>query len=211
MSDEFVNQLTLNFLISKNQLHKLNKKMQEDTEKTRMIEMKKWEDRVKMLFQSLLDNDPPSDILLDVKNAFDTFVDKSIYYLKNHDRTIELENERTEDIKDDIDYEKEERDIEKGNYIEKHNDYEKDEDENEYNDNDIDDYDDGNKDGDDEDNHEEQEQKQPITVDTNIYTSFSGKRINTKGVDNIEKVQLNWFEEVRKGNQKNKIMPRKKA
>jgi len=203
MSDEFVNQLTLNFLISKNQLHKLNKKMQEDTEKTRMIEMKKWEDRVKMLFQSLLDNDPPSDILLDVKNAFDTFVDKSIYYLKNHDRTIELENERTEDIKDDIDYEKEERDIEKGNYIEKHNDEDGVEDENEYND--IDDYDD------DEDNHEEQEQKQPITVDTNIYTSFSGKRINTKGVDNIEKVQLNWFEEVRKGNQKNKIMPRKKA
>jgi hypothetical protein len=183
--------------------------MQEDTEKTRMIEMKKWEDRVKMLFQSLLDNDPPSDILLDVKNAFDTFVDKSIYYLKNHDRTIELENERTEDIKDDIDYEKEERDIEKGNYIEKHNDYEKDEDEDEDDDeneyNDIDDYDD------DEDNHEEQKQKQPITVDTNIYTSFSGKRINTKGVDNIEKVQLNWFEEVRKGNQKNKIMPRKKA
>jgi hypothetical protein len=208
MSDEFVNQLTLNFLISKNQLHKLNKKMQEDTEKTRMIEMKKWEDRVKMLFQSLLDNDPPSDILLDVKNAFDTFVDKSIYYLKNHDRTIELENERTEDIKDDIDYEKEERDIEKGNYVEKDvSDYEKDKDD--YNDkcnDDSDDYDDG-------DNHEEQEQEQkhPITVDTNIYTSFSGKRINTKGVDNIEKVQLNWFEEVRKGNQKNKIMPRKKA
>jgi hypothetical protein len=159
MDDDFLNQLTLNCLISKNQLHKLNKKLQEDTEKTRMNEIKQWEDRIKKLFGDLLVNDYPSDILLDVKNSFDAFVDKSIYYFKNHDKMVELEKERNEDIKDDIDYEIDERNMEKGNYVENDD-----------------------------------------CIDLEDEEHFAGV---------VENINTNWFENVRKKSQKNKIIPRK--
>ena len=113
MSDDLVNQLTLNFLISKHQLQKLNKKVKETSDQIKTRDIKEYNERIKILFDSLLVNNPPDDLLCDVKNSFDTFIDKSIYYFKAHDNTIALENERNNDvIHDDIDYEKEEREIE---------------------------------------------------------------------------------------------------
>ena len=50
MSDDLVNQLTLNFLISKNQLQKLNKKLKDTTEIKRKSDKEIYEDRIKKLF-----------------------------------------------------------------------------------------------------------------------------------------------------------------
>ena len=112
MSDDFINQLTLNFLISKNQLNKLNKKVKENAENTRKTDKEIYGPRIKKLFDDLLVNEPPEILLQEVKTGFDYFIDKSIYYFKALDNNELLEKERTDDypsnhiIHDDIDYEK---------------------------------------------------------------------------------------------------------
>lgn len=126
MADDFVNKLTLNCLISKNQLFKLNKRLKENSDNKKLKEMQEYGDRIEELFKSMLENNPPENILLDVKYTFDAFIEKSIYYLKAQDNALMLENRRSDiiqsDIQDDIDYEKEERDIERGNYTEEDGD-----------------------------------------------------------------------------------------
>ena len=109
-SNNLVNQLTLNFLISKGQLQKLNKKVIE-VDKTDI-----YRQRIKELFNNLMNNEAPSDLLSDVRVAFGSFLNKSIYYFETHDRNKQLEKERIKDtdgdIKDDIDYDKDELDDE---------------------------------------------------------------------------------------------------
>ena len=111
----YVNQLTLNFLISKTQLHKLNKLKQKDL----VAEPTYDKDRIYQLFNQLLNNNKPDDLLEDVKVCFDAFVEKSIYYLEIHDKNENIQNERTGQlvekdldnaIKDDINYEDEDED-----------------------------------------------------------------------------------------------------
>ena len=102
MSNDLVNQLTLNFLISKTQLNKLNKLKQKD------ISQKYDKERVLKLFNKLLKGDKPDDLLEDVKTSFDAFIEKSIYYLEIHDKNETIQNERNSekeyDIKEDINY-----------------------------------------------------------------------------------------------------------
>ena len=78
MSDDLVNQLTLNFLISKTQLQKLNKKVKENSDQIKVKEIQIYRKRIITLFNNLLDYQPPDDLLFEVKLAFDTFIDKSI-------------------------------------------------------------------------------------------------------------------------------------
>jgi hypothetical protein len=177
-----------------------------------------------MLFNDLLVNAPPDDLLIDVKNAFDIFVDKSIYYFKAHDNTIALENQPNSNdiIHDDIDYEKEEREIEKGNYKEQSNN-ESDEDSNDESYEDEQNYSEIANDGSYEDNNESEEDKPtPTPTETNIKTSKSlnhepivvSKKYNRKttsnGIDDIQKLPLDWFENVRQNYKINQILPRKK-
>ena len=106
----YVNQLTLNFLISKNQLQKLNKLKQ----KEEVLEPEYDKKRIYELFKQLINNDKPDDLLEDVKTCFDAFIEKSIYYLEMHDKNEIIQNERTtnisdeDDIKNDIDFDDEE-------------------------------------------------------------------------------------------------------
>jgi len=104
MSDDLVNQLTLNFLISKSQLHKLNKKKTENVNKNKDI--KKYSKRINDLFNDLLVCKVPDDLLYDVRATFDDFIDKSIHYFRLHDHNLLLNTERMDNdcIKDDIDY-----------------------------------------------------------------------------------------------------------
>ena len=132
----------------------------------------------------MLDNNPPDDLLYYVKTTFDSFIDKSIYYFKAHDNNENLEKERSQIIHDDIDYEKEEREIEKGNYEEQHN-----EDDNE-DDNDI-------------------SSKTIITHEQVLVKSKYNKHSNSIGTDDIQKLPLDWFQNVRQHYKKNKIIPRK--
>ena len=111
MSDDIVNQLTLNFLINKSKLHKLNKKIKDDQAENRRTDKEIYGKRLHQLFEQLLDNNIPSDLLCDVKSGFDYFVDKSIYYFKTQDQNNKLVFER-EEIREDIDYDKEEEEEE---------------------------------------------------------------------------------------------------
>lgn len=178
MSEELVNQLTLNFLISKSQLNKLNKKIKETSDERKIEELNKYRDKIQALFNQLLVLEHPNDLLFDVKNAFDLFVEKSIYYFKSKENEDD-EKEEKQDIKEDIDFEKEINDIDNGNYEEQKDDLEEEQ----------------------EDDLEEEQ----VTI-----VREKKKRIYSNSVDDIQKLPLNWFENVRRDYQKNKIIPRKK-
>jgi hypothetical protein len=94
----YVNELTLNFLISKNQLHKLNKLKQKDV----VSEPTYDKDRIHDLFKQLLNNNKPDDLLEDVKVCFDAFIEKSIYYLEIHDKNENIQNERIDESNEDV-------------------------------------------------------------------------------------------------------------
>jgi len=110
MSNELVDQLTLNFLISKTQLQKLNKKLKETTDNNRKTDKEMYGERIKELFSDLLVDNKPEDLLQDVETGFQFFLDKCIYYFKVRDTNKSLEQEQDvvdDSIKDDIDYDKE--------------------------------------------------------------------------------------------------------
>ncbi len=139
MSNELVDQLTLNLLISKTQLQKLNKKIKETTDNNRKTDKEIYGERIKELFSDLLVDNKPEDLLQDVETGFQFFLDKCIYYFKVRDTNKSLEEEQDvvdDSIKDDIDYDKED-DI----------DYDKEDIDNDkdYIDNDTDDIEDTNK------------------------------------------------------------------
>jgi hypothetical protein len=183
MSDEeqdntYLNQLTLNFLISKNQLQKLNKLKQ----KEQILEPEYDKERIHKLFNQLLNNNKPVDLLEDVKTCFDAFIEKSIYYLETHDKNEIIQNELTtsisdeddikNDIKDDIDFEEEE-DIK-----------------------------------DDIDFEEEEEIIKKEVVKS--YTKYSNKNKASNGVEDIHKLPVDWFNSARQNYKINQIIPRKK-
>jgi arsenate reductase-like glutaredoxin family protein len=206
MSDDLVNQLTLNFLISKNQLQKLNKKVKETSDQRRLREMQEYNERIKKLFCDLLVCQVPDDLLFEVKNTFDNFIEKSIYYFRAHDNNNKLEIERItnpkDDIQEDIDYEKEEREIKNGNYEEDENE----EDENEEDENEEDE----NEEDENEDEHNSLQSNNSILHHPVIVKSKYKKTTTSVGVDDIQKLPVDWFQNVRQNYKKNQIIPRKK-
>jgi hypothetical protein len=183
MSDDFVNQLTLNCLISKNQLQKLNKKIKDNTETKKKNDREIYGHRIQKLFNDLLVNESPEDLLREVNMSFEYFIDKAIYYLKAKDNNELFEKERTEPdiiIHDDIDFEKEEQDIARGDYVENNNE-------------------------DDEDDNEDDEHIELITTP---YIKQTNKlKLNPVGVDDIQILPLDWFQHVRQNYKKNTIIP----
>ena len=208
MSEDLVNQLTLSFLISKKQLQKLNKKLKETTETSRMSDKEIYNERIKNLFNDLLVDNPPTNLLQEVQTGFDFFLDKCIYYFKASDNNELLEKERTnindeqshDIIHDDIDYEKEERDIENGNYKE-HSDEDEEEEEQEEEEEDEEE---------DEQEEEENVKEEHIHQPTVIVKTKYKKPTNSVGVDDIQKLPLDWFQNVRQSYKTNKIIPRKR-
>jgi len=219
MSDDLVNQLTLNFLISKNQLQKLNKRMKDDTDKTQKSEKTIYEHRIKQIFNDLFINNPPNDLLYDVKNSFDLFIEKTIYYLKAHDKNNILENERKDIIHNDIDFEKEEKNIENGNYreIDNNNDSSNDESNDESN----------NESNDESNNKSDNESAEPIVpnkklnnnnkennyennIVENVRIKYKKNAFKSTGVQDIQHLPLDWFQSVRQNYKLNKVITRKK-
>jgi hypothetical protein len=112
MADDFIHKLTLNCLISKNQLFKLNKTLKNTANEKKRKEMESYRPRVEELFTQMISGNAPENIMLEVRDSFDAFVAKSVYYLKALDcseKTPEIE------IQDDIDYDQEEQQISNGN------------------------------------------------------------------------------------------------
>lgn len=164
--NDYVNQLTLSFLISKNQLQKLNKLKQKQHEEPIYDK-----ERVNELFTQLLNNERPDDLLEDVKTCFDAFIEKSMYYLEIHDKNLVIQNSRC--IKDEDD----------------EDELDKDDDELEEDDEDVED-------------DELEVVEEPIAC--------AKKHNKSKGVDDIQKLPLNWFNSTRQNYKINQILPRKK-
>ena len=211
-----MNQLTINFLISNQQLQKLNKKVKETSCERKIRETQEYLDRIKELFNNLLVCQPPDDLLFEVKTSFDIFIEKSIYYFKAHDNHKALEIERTtisnQDIYDDIDFEKEEREIEKGNYTENNNEEDQEEEEQQEEEQEEEEQEE-EEDGYNEDNEQEtdEEQEDQLTNHTPIIVTHKYKKqVNSVVVDDIQKLPLDWFQSVRQNYKKNQIIPRKK-
>lgn len=94
MSEDFVNNITLNYLISKTQLQKLNKKMKQTKEEAMKTDREIYKEQIVSLFMELLENDRDSvSVLEEVKNGFDYFVEKTIYHIKMQEIAEEREKE----------------------------------------------------------------------------------------------------------------------
>ncbi len=94
MSEDFINQLTLNYLVGGKTLNKINK-IKETQQST--SEINDFKSRIQELFVSLLQNQEPEDLLKETKDAFNYFIDKSIYYFKIHDKHLILKEEEQEE------------------------------------------------------------------------------------------------------------------
>jgi len=108
MNDDFINHVTLNCLISKQQLLKLNKKMKQKEEDIMKTDKEIYKERIMDLFVSLLNDETPENILTDVTNSFDYFLQKSIYYLKLVDENGLFQETNNEDQDADEDQEEDE-------------------------------------------------------------------------------------------------------
>jgi hypothetical protein len=234
MSEDFVNQLTLNFLISKHQLQKLNKKVKENADTSRKTDKELYGQRITKLFNDLLVNEPPDTLLQDVQIGFDLFMDKCIYYLKAVDNNDLFEKARTDDypsdniIHDDIDYEKEGNLIERGNYKEE---------DLKWGVRGFPVKEDGSEEEEDSEEEGSEEEEDGGVLNPVVKEELNGgirglgaqnpveyggirglpvvkhklyKKNTSVGVDDIQKLPLDWFQNVKENYKKNQIIPRKK-
>jgi hypothetical protein len=105
MSEDFINQLTLNCLINKSQLEKLNKKICNDKDEIFKKNIKLYKNQILILFEQLLENNSPSDLLSDVHKSFELFVTKMIYYfetrVEDDDAISDANDDAISDANDD--------------------------------------------------------------------------------------------------------------
>ena len=211
MSDDLVNQITLNFLISKHQLQKLNKKIKQKEEDKMKTDMEIYKEQFVELFNKMVNDDFPDDLLEDVKHSYTYFVEKSIYYLKMRDTTNNTSNTNTNEDKDEVSANEE---------LSANEDEEEESSANE----DEEEESSANEDEEEElsANDEEEEEEQPVISainnkykikpqpqSTTIYKKVK-KNTQSKGVDNIEQLPLDWFTKVRQTQKQHTIIPRKK-
>jgi len=197
MSDDYVNQLTLNFLISKTQLAKLNKKIEEDTKNSLQTDKQIFREDIVDLFHKLLNNNIPSDLLHDVKDSFDHFIDKSIYYIKVHNDNNQKNTQDAEVASLDEDAEFDELDDDVASLDE---DAEFDELE-----------EDADEDADEVAELEDIAELDDVSREIiSVRKKTRKQNMKTNGVEDIQKLPLDWFQSVRQGYKMTQILPRKK-
>ena len=197
MSDDLVNQITLNFLISKQQLQKLNKKIKQKEEDKMKTDMEIYKDKIVELFLKLMDEQVPSDLLEDVKHSYTYFVEKSIYYLKMK------ESSNTEFIEADKEEEATVLSAAESSSANEQDEAEEEEDDEE------------------EESVASLEEEYTELNNTSkgpiLITQFEAKKetrykkfnnTKSKGVDDIQQLPLDWFSKVRQTYKQNQIIPR---
>jgi hypothetical protein len=230
MSDDLVNQITLNFLISKQQMQKLNKKIKQKEEDKMKTDMEIYREQIVELFTKFINDEFPDDLLEDVKHSYTYFIEKSIYYLKMHVEGNErLTVHTVASLEDDLD-----------DHISDNNEESLEEDE-DISDNDEDLDDDLEDHLEDKEDLEEdldddlEEVANEVAVAVNLVAEIKKanevveetvavkeevvyprvykklhKSTNSKGVDDIQKLPLDWFNTVRQNYKQNQIIPRQK-
>ena len=257
MSDDLVNQITLNFLISKQQMQKLNKKIKQKEEDKMKTDMEIYREQIVELFTKFINDEFPDDLLEDVKHSYTYFIEKSIYYLKMHsDLTIEANVETNEsltvdtNLEDDLEEEDLNDDISDNNEESLEDDEDiSDNDEEGLEDDTVASLDDDISETvaslDDEledettnkvaslDDELEDESTNDVVEAVNLENEVANKvaneavaikeelvyprvykklhkSTNSKGVDDIQKLPLDWFNTVRQNYKQNQIIPRQK-
>jgi hypothetical protein len=91
MSQSFVDQITLDFLLNKETMGKhVMKQREKEIDKQEFQFYKK---RISNLFKDLISNEYPEDISPDVKYAYNTFIKSTIHYFKTLDNNDLLQEE----------------------------------------------------------------------------------------------------------------------
>jgi hypothetical protein len=191
MSNDFIDQLTLNILINKNQLNKLNKIQ----ETNKVCEKDEYKERIITLFNELMNDNKYTDLSQDVLTGFNYFIEKSIYYFKIHDKHKENSEENGSMI-----YNSEEDDKnstfseDKSTFSEENSDV-------------------GNETEDEESHNIINKQFELITSledmnQKNVSEKVKKNSFVSCGVDDISKLNYNWFETAKQRSKQNKIIPR---
>jgi hypothetical protein len=214
MSDDLVNQITLNFLISKQQLQKLNKKIKQKEEDKMKTDMEIYKEQFIELFNKMLNDDFPDDLLEDVKHSYTYFVEKSIYYLKMRATTNNTTNTNTN------------TNTNENEEINSNERSEEERSEEELSEEELSEEERSEEELSEEElisaNDEEGEElisasnnkskiKPQLELQSNASTIYKKVKKNTqsKGVDNIEQLPLDWFTKVRQTQKQHNIIPRK--
>ena len=200
MSDDFVNQITLNYLISSQQLNKLNKKIKQKEEDKLKSDKEIYKDQINELFTKCLNDDFPDNILQEVKHSFGYFVEKSIYYLKIKADNLANDKECSAECSANDELEDDEGEAE-GEAIEDAEGYGEDEREED---------EEGYKDVEEESSEEEEAREQIEEKKPQKVFKKAGKPIHSEGVDNIQHLPLDWFTKVRCNYKQNQIISGKK-
>jgi hypothetical protein len=188
MSDDLVNQITLNFLISKSQLHKLNNKIKQKEQDTMRSDKEIYKEQISELFTKCLNDDFPNDLLQDVRNSFTYFIEKSVYYLKlkanrSNEETVASLEEEEETVASLEEEEDADASFEEDEDISAADDEESLEEEL-------------------SDNEDDKNLKEDVKPQR-VYKKTS-KPSHSEGVDNINKLPLDWFTKVKYQNQRQK-------
>jgi hypothetical protein len=195
MSEDIVNQITLSYLISKSQLEKLNKKHKPESDYSSKHFKETYKGKIIDLFNNLIDN--KSDIYTEeIKNSFNIFIEKSIYYLKminndnsndNSNECLESNEEQGEEIEEQGDSNSEELEEQEDSNSEELEE-QVDSNSEELEEQELEEQEDSNE-------EEEQEETKKINISQN----------------SMEKIPFDWFKNVKQRHQLNQIMPRNKS
>jgi hypothetical protein len=200
MSEDFINQLTLSYLINSSHLNKLNKRMNSSDNTEKIDDKKAYKPRIDELFERLFKGDKPDDLSKDVETGFNFFVEKSIYYFKVHDKHLDLEREREQE-EDTVQEDAEEEEDAEDYYEDDKKDYFSEED------SDV-----GNP-------EEDEESRNAINSQFDLMNSVDmpEKNVNrrlkkntfaSEGVEDINNLNFNWFESAKRNIKKHSILPR---
>ena len=192
MSDDLVNQITLNYLISKSQLQKLNNKIKQKEQDNMKSDKEIYKDQIGELFTKCLNDEFPDDLLQDVRNSFTYFIEKSVYYLKikaNNFDTIASASEAEEDAVEDLEAEDDVASLEDEDLEEE----------------DL------------EDDVASLEDDMVASLEEDVVTPVKPERVfkknnkvvHSEGVENIQQLPLDWFTKVRYGYKQNRNLPLK--
>ena len=165
MSDDLVNQITLNYLISKSQLQKLNNKIKQKEQDAMKTDKEIYKEQINELFTKCLNDEFPDDLLQDVRNSFTYFIEKSVYYLK-----IKA-NQSNENAEETV--------ISEAESLE-------------------------------EDEEEAEEAEEEILEKTQRVFKKSSKPVHSEGVEDINKLPLDWFTKVKYNQNQIKKLKEKK-
>ena len=93
---DVVNQITLNCLISKSQLAKINdKKIKKHAAVVRLKQINENKNNLIELYEKLLNGIEPDDLCDDVKKSYEHFVDKCIFYFNVKSQNYDNTNDNT--------------------------------------------------------------------------------------------------------------------